>query len=169
MNFPNFAQLSKFFSPKYVKTFFLFFLGLTFETFLIWLDFPNFPDELSEFCPTFLIFQPKICEDLFFLLFFLGLTFETFLIWLDFPNFPDELSEFGSTFLIFRMTFLILPNFPNFQDELSEFGSTFLIFAAQSEDLFFFRSHLRNFPNLAQLSKFSGRTFRILLNFPNFS
>ena len=27
----------------------LFFLGLTFETFLIWLVFPNFPDDLSEF------------------------------------------------------------------------------------------------------------------------
>ena len=44
-------------------------------------------------------------------------------------------------------------NFPNFPDELSKFHSTFLIFP--------------NFPD--ELSEFSGWTFRILLNFPNFS
>ena len=44
-------------------------------------------------------------------------------------------------------------NFPYFLDELSEFHSTFLI--------------LPNFPD--ELFEFSGLTFRILLNFPNFS
>ena len=29
------------------------------------MSFPNFTDELSEFCRTFLIFQPKICKEFF--------------------------------------------------------------------------------------------------------
>ena len=68
------------------------------------MSFPNFPDELSEFCWTFLICHPKIGEDLFFSF------FGTFRILLNFPNF----------FRIFRMSF------PNFW-LLSEFSSTFRI------------------------------------------
>ena len=47
-NFPNFPSENQW-GP-------FFFLGLTLRTFRICLNFPNFPDELSEFCSTFRIF-----------------------------------------------------------------------------------------------------------------
>ena len=142
------------------------------------MNFPNFPDELSEFHSTFLIFPnfpdelsefsgwtvrillnfPNLSSQnrwgpLFFLL---GLTPRTFQILLNFPKF----SEFSG------QTFRIFPNFPNFSGFS---GWTFRIFHPKiGEDLFFlfffffFRSHP------LELSEFVS-TFRIFqTNFPNF-
>ena len=91
--------------------FFFFFLGLTPRTFRIWLNFPNFPDELSEFCSTFRIFSK-----------FSGWAFRIF--WL--------LSEFLSTFRILvyfqnfgrKWTRNWVPRFPLFSN--SEEKSTLL-------------------------------------------
>ena len=109
-----------------------FFLGLTFGTFLIWLNFPNFPDELSEFCSTFLIFR------------------------MSFPNFPDELSEFCWTFLIFHpkigedlfFFFFLGPTPLPFliSGQLSEFFDYFPNFRLLSEFWFTFRILAENGP-----------------------
>ena len=100
------------------------------------MTFPNFPDELSEFCWTFLIFHPKIGKDLFFSF--------------SFRSHPLELSEFGSSFRIFRTNF---PNFvqlseffPNFPDELSEFFDYFPNSRLLSEFWFTFRILAENGP-----------------------
>ena len=131
-NFPNLAQLSEF-SRRTFR------ILLNFPNFfrIFRMSFPNFPDELSEFCWTFLIFHPKIGEDLFFFFFF-------------FRSHPLELSEFGSSFRIFRTNF---PNFvqlseffPNFPDELSEFFDYFPNSRLLSEFWFTFRILAENGP-----------------------
>ena len=74
------------------------------------MNFPNYPDELSEFSGlaflTFLIFHPKISVDLFFLFFFRSHP----------PAFPNFRRTFPILWLLseFSSTFRILVYFPNF-------------------------------------------------------
>ena len=150
LNFPKFSEFSG-------RTFRIFpnFPDKLSEVFRIFrTNFPNF-SEFSEFFRIFRMNLPNFSSQNRWGPFFSGLTPRTFRILLNFPNF----------FRIFRMSF------PNFPDELSEFCWNFLIFHPKTGgDLFFFFLGLTplNFPNLSQLSEFSGRTFRILFNFPNF-
>ena len=96
------------------------------------MSFPFFPDELSEFCWTFLIFHPKIGEDLFFLL----LLFRSHS--LAFPN-------FRTTFRIFWLLSEFFDYFPNSR-LLSEFWFTFWISAENGPGTGFLGSHF--FPTL---------------------
>ena len=129
------------------------------------MSFPNFSDELSEFCSTFLIFQPKISEDLFFFSFFLGLTPSNFPNLAQLSEFPDELSEFCSTFLIFSefsgWAFRIFDYFPNSR-LLSEFWFTFRILTENGPGTGFLGSHF--FPILFPMCDFCAQPDKEMLS-----